>query len=370
MKRGIPAQPEGCGVSAQQWQSMSDEERDAIIGGLTQASGTAAVAPNPTKRRRGVLASDSEDEDDAPTQTPPKAVPRQQAEESGPEDAGDIEDAVLADLDLTLALEAGDAYIIGHGETVGTVALPVAAPKQTFCFYADPGLDLNFIDALRVLSGKNKTTTYTVRAGTDQTLPKLALTPLTEQEAEWVRWSLTAADSVAKRKVYFVGKPPLDGARLTLYDALALVKYEHVHVIACQGAQGAASNAVKSPQARAVERQGLKIIDDAARLEPEQTLAIIDGRELPERAELLSVPFFEFFVDNLKNPLKPTLGKDRALDFKAVFDGFAQDSTDPDFVARLLWKALPEASRRALLHWDKSSWKKLDQDEEEDEDAS
>ncbi|MBR7836558.1 hypothetical protein KDL01_24985 [Actinospica durhamensis] len=353
MKRAISDQPEGTGSSVDQWRELTEEQRQAIIQRLTQSAATTA-APRPNKRR--ILESESDDDGEAPTQAPAKVPAQQQAAGSS---SGDVEDDLLADLAETLALKAGDAYIIGHGETVGTVPLPEAMPKQIFCFYAKPDFDLNFVDALRVLSGKNAKTTYTVQAGENTTLPKLSLTPFTEQEKQWVKWSLTAPASVGKRKIFFVGEAPLNNPQLTLFDALGLVKYERVHVIACQGAAGTAATMEKSPEALEVEAHGLQIILSAPDFKPAQTIAFIDGKPLPELAELMSMPFFEFFVDNLKNPLSPTLGLRGAQEFKAAFDAIATDAKDSARLAALLWKALPEQSRGALLHWDKASWKDL-----------
>ncbi len=76
----------------------------------------------------------------------------------------------------------------------------------------------------------------------------------------------------------------------------------------------------------------------------------------------MSMPFFEFFVDNLENPLPAALGLTRATQSKAAFDAIATDSADPARLALLLWKALPQQSRGALLHWDKASWKKLNEE--------
>lgn len=385
MKRGIPDQPEGSELTSEQWSSLTDEERDAVIRALGQeaavgATGAAAppqvdqqvAAPRPKRRRIVSPSASSSEEEGEGAVEPAVGVDAQAAAQAarqklqdelfGDSDWGFEEDAppkaaVKKDLG---PVTAGDAYIVGHGETVADVQPAALEPAQVLCFYANKGKDLHFIDGLRVLSLRNTAVKYRVTQGDGQQPPLLSLTPLEPKEAQWARLSMSGDGALDKQKVFFIGEPPLDGEKLSLHDALLRVRYQCVHIIACQGAQDSAADVEKSEEARAVETLALQIIDSAAGVAPKSTLAYIEGQQPADRAELLSIPIFEFFVYQLENPIVGAISQKTATAIKADVEHFMSESgAHGAVVGRLLWCALPEPTRNALSDQEKHYWEKI-----------
>lgn len=374
MKRRKPDPPRGWQLSAEAWRSLTDAQQDDFERTIEGAGGTDvphvppqsdAVATTtqsappdarPSKRRRQDVPASTQPDQDAPVVT---AESLQQAMfgNSGSEFDDETGPGITP-------LVLGDAYIMAHGETAASGQSAVLEPGQVLSFYASQGKDLDFVDALRVLSGKNTQAKYTIRAGDGKEVPRLVLTPLTKKETGW------AEDcSLGGKKVFFVDRPPLNGEELPLreelplHEVLRLVRYQNVHIIACQGAAQSAIDVEKSAQSKEVGVLALHIIDSAGDEDntPAFTLKYIRDKPPEDRAELMSIPLFEFFVERLENPVVGEIDETAAAEIKASIEKYSSESgEDKKMLDGLLWRALPESTRNALKDWDQGYWEPFD----------
>jgi hypothetical protein len=372
MKRKRPDPPLGWELSREAWDNLTDMEQAKYIRALEGSGRTGvpdvppplqhgAVATTaqtelpdaqPLKRQRQVPPAPTQPSQDAAVLTKEELLQRALFGDSGSE-SDDGGGSALAPVVLA------DAYIMGHGETAATGEPAVLEPGQVLSFYASEGKDLDFVDALQVLSGENTQVKYTIEAEDDTTVPRLVLTPLTDEETGW------AEDcSLEGKTVYLVGRPPLTGEELTLREVLRLVRYQNLHIIACQGAANSVPDVEKSEKSRAVGTMALFIIDSAGdkKNTPSVTLEYIRTKLRPEeRAQLMSLPIFEFFVEQLKNPVIGEIAEAAADEIKTDIEKYSSESgKDKAMVDGMLWRALPEPTRNALKDWDQGYWEPFD----------